>query len=96
MASGEFVVSKTGRLAAEKEIVTSLVLRLKNVERVWTVSSLKNAAADYGVSWTDDQVKELVEALYKEAIIEDVPEIVPEPEPEPEPIPVEPIVTPEL
>jgi hypothetical protein len=39
------------------------------------------------VSWSDDQIKETVELLYKTGVIEDVPEPEPIIEPAPAPIP---------
>ncbi len=81
MASSEFIVSRSGRLTAETEIVDDCLLRLKNIGREWTLDSLRDTAVNYGVCWTIEQVKEAVELLRKEGIIEDV--ITPGPAPTP-------------
>ncbi len=79
MGNREFIVSKTGRMAAERAIVDDCLLRLKTVGVVWTIASLGDAAWIKGVDWTDEQLEAEVKRLLEEGIIEEVKDMEPEP-----------------
>lgn len=67
-----YVITAQEVIADNKRMAVDIINRPKNRNIKWEVASLRDALAIYGVAYSTEEVKALVEELVKEGVIEEV------------------------